>query len=65
MPRFILSMSEEQHSQLLSFSQQTGIPAAECVRRSLSLLFAGNETGQVVVSGAIASGCILMVMRNN
>ena len=62
MGRYILTLPDDQLSRLRDLSSQTGVPMAEYVRRGLDMVLSPSSA-QMVISGNLASGCVMLVMR--
>lgn len=61
MVKFLFNLPTEQLDDLRRFSQDTGSPVAECIRQGINLLLQSQVPCGVIVSGAIASGFIVLV----
>lgn len=62
MGKFLCNIPDDRLETLRSLSSATGTPVSEYIRRAVDsyLCPAG---GQLVVSGSLISGCVVLVMR--
>lgn len=64
MARFLFSLPDEQLEGLRSLSSGTGVPIAQFLRQAVDSILHGQTSCNVVVSGCIASGVIMMIRGN-
>lgn len=62
MGKFLVNIPDDSLDRLRCLSQQTGVPVSEYIRKGIDTILNPGST-QLVISGTLASGCVMLVMR--